>query len=103
MIVYNTEHLKEKTTTTTKQNRDEHFQKAEVVNFYLIHHRCRGDKLENTEKFYKVIKKINFIKYPADHKQAALSAANRCEKSDLWILGYLIIEHFKKLYLKLSF
>ena len=64
-----------------KQNRDEHFQKAEIVNFDLFHHRYRGDKLENTEKFYETIKKSNFTKYPADHKQAALSAANRCERS----------------------
>ena len=36
-------------------------------------------------------------KYPADHKQAALSAANRCLRSDLWMQRDLIRKHLKTL------
>ena len=30
-----------------------YFENVQVINFYIIHHLCRGDKLQNLEKYYK--------------------------------------------------
>lgn len=30
-----------------------YFENVQVINFDIIHHLCRGDKLQNLEKYYK--------------------------------------------------
>ena len=51
-----------------KENRDKHFKNAEIVNFDIINHRCRGDPLQNSEKYYKTITKKDFKHYPNEEK-----------------------------------
>ena len=36
---------------------DAHFKNAQVVNFDIIHHECRGDPLKGNYKDYKTIEK----------------------------------------------
>lgn len=41
------------------ENPDRYFKNKEVVIFDLIHHKCRGDPLKNTDKEYKTVKESN--------------------------------------------
>ena len=34
-----------------KENREEHFKNAEIVNFNIINYCCRGDPLQNSKKY----------------------------------------------------
>ena len=67
------------------ENRDEHFLNTEVVNFDVMHHRCRGDPMKNDVKHYKTIKKDDFKKYPSQESKRALSSASRLRRKDLLI------------------
>ena len=40
-----------------EENRDENFKNVEITNFDTINHRCRGDPLQNSKKYYKTITK----------------------------------------------
>ena len=55
------------------ENPDRYFKNKEVVNFDLIHHKCRGDPLKNTDKEYKTVKESNFQNYlKKDEKKPCL-------------------------------
>ena len=66
-----------------KENRDKHFKNAEIINFVIINHRCRGDPLQNSEKYYKTITKKDFKHYSNEEKKPTLSAAKRTSCSNL--------------------
>ena len=51
-----------------KENREEHLQNLEVVNFDLIHKRCRKTPLTNPESFYKTVKKTDVKNFPKNEK-----------------------------------
>ena len=40
------------------ENMDNHFLNAKIVNFDIIHHEYRGDKLKNPKIYYETICKI---------------------------------------------
>lgn len=42
---------------------DGYFKNAKIINFDIIHHVCRGDKLQNPEKYYKAIRNKDFNNY----------------------------------------
>ena len=65
-----------------ESNLDEHFQKAEVINFDIINHCCRGHHLQNSEKFHKTIKTNNLKDFPKKEKMKTLSVVNRTSHSD---------------------
>ena len=44
---------------------DSHFKKKEVINFDLIHHRCRSDPLKNSEEDHKTIVSEDLQNYPS--------------------------------------
>ena len=50
------------------QNSDENFTNVEVINFDIIHNRCRGDSLENSVQNYEAIVGDNFEFYPQKEK-----------------------------------
>ena len=62
-----------------KDNLDRYFKKAQVVNFDIIHHECRGDKLQGTYKGYRMIEKSNLKDYPKEESKTVLSAAESKE------------------------
>ena len=84
-----------------EENRDENFKNVEITNFDTINHRCRGDPLQNSKKYYKTITKkkkketVNIILIKK--KKLDLSAPNRTSRSDLWIQRDLIIDYLKTL------
>ena len=60
-----------------KDNSKEYFKKAKVINFDVINHQCRGDKLQRTEKEFKTIDKRDLKDYPENESKEDLSAVFR--------------------------
>ena len=76
--------LKEMTYNEIIENFDYHFKNCYVTNFDLIHHECRGDKLEFSRNFYETIfydkVKENLSE---ENKEKFLSAAIKSEREDV--------------------
>ena len=73
-----------------------HFQNCYLINFDLIHHECRGDKLLHSRKFYETIynKKINEEITNNYLKDRFISSAIKCERNDVVFEKKVINEHF---------
>ena len=76
---------------------DFHFENCYITNFDLIHHECRGDKLQFSRKFYETIF-YDSVKKNLDeiNQERFLSSAIKSERSNVNIEKKLIIEHFKR-------
>ena len=76
---------------------DFHFENCYITNFDLIHHKCRGDKLQFSRKFYETIF-YDSVKKNLDeiNQEKFLSSAIKSERSNVNIEKKLIIEHFKR-------
>ena len=72
------------------------FRKAKVIDFDVINHQCRGDKLQRTEKEYKTIDKTDLKDYPEKESKKNLSAVFRNKRDNLWVKRDLMLEYFKK-------
>ena len=72
------------------------FRKAKVIDFDVINHQCRGDKLQRTEKEYKTIDKTDLKDYPEKESKKILSAVFRNKRDNLWVKRDLMLEYFKK-------
>ena len=90
--------LKKMTYDEIIEDFDYHFKNCYVTNFDLIHHECRGDKLNFSRKFYETIfynkVKENLSK---ENQEKFLSSAIKSERGDVNIERKLMIEHFKKI------
>ena len=64
---------------------DEHFQKAKIINFDVIHHERKGDELEYSKKFYQTIENKDFKDYDNNIKEEALTSAIKSERKDIFI------------------
>lgn len=74
-----------------------YFRDKRVVNFDIIYHECRGDKLDKSYKHYKTINQKELKKYPENEKNKVLSEGFRSiKRDDLWIQRDLMLEYFKK-------
>ena len=78
-------------------NFDEHFKNCYITNFDLIHHECRGDKLDHSTKFYETVfhNQMNENLNEEDREKFCTSAI-KSERSDLHLEKKVINEHFKK-------
>ena len=76
---------------------DFHFENCYITNFDLIHHECRGDKLQFSRKFYETLF-YDSVKKNLDeiNQEKFLSSAIKSERSNVNIEKKLIIEHFKR-------
>ena len=68
------------------ENADEHFQKAKIINFDIIHHKCRGDELEYSKKFYQTIENKDFKNYDNNVKEEVLTSAIKSERKDICLI-----------------
>ena len=75
---------------------DFYFKNKKVINFNMIHHRCRGNPLKKTVKEYKKVCSNDFKNYPKDEKNKVLFSIFRNKRDDLWVKRDLMIEHLKK-------
>ena len=73
------------------------FENCYITNFDLIHHECRGDKLQFSRKFCETIF-YDSVKKNLDeiNQEKFLSSAIKSERSNVNIEKKLIIEHFKR-------
>ena len=78
------------------ENPDRHFKNKEVVNFDLIHHKCRGDPLKNTYKEYKTVKESNFENYLKKDEKKVLSSIFCNKRNNLWVQKEHMIKHFRE-------
>ena len=81
---------------TMRGDPDQHFHNVKVVNFDIIHHDYRGDKLIGNYKDYKKIKNEDLNCYPKGETEVVLPAAFRKQRDDLWVKRDLMIKYFKK-------
>ena len=79
------------------ENKDQYLKNVEVVNFDMIHNRCSGIPLQNSETFYKTAKEKDLKKFPKKKKNDTFAAIARCSRTDLYAQGDLMIECFKTL------
>ena len=64
-------------------NMDSHFIRAKIVNFDLIHHKCRGDKLSYLKYFREKIENKDFQNYEPEVKAEAVASAVRSREEDV--------------------
>lgn len=62
---------------------DFYFKNKKVINFNMIHHRCRGNPLKKKVKEYKTVYSNDFKNYPKDEKNKVLSSIFRNKRDDL--------------------
>ena len=80
-----------------EKDRDLYLKNACITNFDIIHHECRGGKLEKTYREHKTVCKKSFDKMPLLDEQKALGACFRSERKDLHVKRKLMIAYFKSL------
>ena len=92
-------HLKQVDYNKILSDPDEYFSKVEFINFDLIHHQCRGDKLQNSKKYYETIyqKKVNQNLLTESDKHIFVSSAQRCERDNVQIENCLQFENIKRI------
>ena len=76
---------------------DSHFKTAQVANFDIIHHECRGDPLEGSYKEYQIANKKDMDKHSSNSKKKIVNSAIRCDKKDVLIDKKVPLDHFKNL------
>ena len=80
------------------ENPDQSFQNTKIVNFNIIHHECRGDKLTNSYEHYQTVFKHDFENYIKKDKETVLSSALRNQdklKQSIYFEKNLVLKHFK--------
>ena len=86
--------LQEMTFNEIVEDPKRHFDNVFVNNFDLIHHECRGDPLQFSERFYKTINtdQLKQIDYPKRYEFVA--AAIRSQRDDVHLQKQMIKEHW---------
>ena len=81
---------------------DSYFENVKLINFDIVHHECRGGKLQNPERYYKLIRNKDFENYEQHVQNNALSSAIKYERVDIHF-DFLLLSNIlmKKLLLKM--
>ena len=80
------------------KNTDQSFKKTKIGNFDIIHHQCRGDKMEHSESYYQTIFKKNLEKHKKQDKKIFVLSALRNQKElqqEIFCEKKLVSEHFQ--------
>ena len=77
-----------------KRNRDAYINETKILNFYIIHHICRGDKLEKTIKEHNTVKKERLKQMPPSEKYAAVAACFRSSNKNIIVERSIAKEYF---------
>ena len=77
------------------KNKKEYFRKAEIINFDIINHRCRGDPLKNSIKYYQTIHQDDLELAKEEDKDDFISESIKSKKEDLYIEKDIINKHFQ--------
>ena len=77
-------------------NTDKYFEKVNIINFDLLHHRCRGDIL-----FKLYLKKRSTLNLIINYKKMVFfSSAQRCECEDVYFEKDSQKDHFNRTFVK---
>ena len=76
---------------------DEHFKKAEIVNFNIIYHKCIDDLLLKDLKTYQSVHKKDLLGYNQKQKKNFISSAFGYELKDISAEKKITYKHFKSL------
>ena len=74
---------------------DSHFSKAKVINFDIIHHQCRGNKLEKPEQYYQTIHDKDFVNYENHVRNETILTAIKSEGDDIHFEHGFLKQHIK--------
>ena len=77
-----------------KKNRDGYINETKILNFDIIHHMCRGDKLEKTIKEHNTVKKERLKQMPPSEKYAAVAACFRSSNKNIIMERSIAKEYF---------
>ena len=77
---------------------DGHFKRCYITNFDLIHHNCRGDKLNFSKRFYQTVdskelrENLNF-----EQQINFVEAGIKSERDDIYFEKKIYKDHFKRI------
>ena len=86
--------LKEMTFNEIVENPQKHFKDVYVTNFDLIHHECRGDPLNYSQKFYKTIYADQLKQMNCIEKSKFVAAAITSRRDDVYLNKMVLRQHF---------
>ena len=75
---------------------DSYLNNAQVINFDIIHYVCRGDKLQNPEKYYKTIRNKGINNYEQYIQSNAISSAIKPERDDIHFEHKVLSDYFQE-------
>ena len=76
---------------------DGHFKNCYITNFDLIHHECRGDKLNFSKKFYQTVYSKELRENLNLRQQKNFVASGiKSERNDLYFEKKIYIDHFER-------
>ena len=78
-----------------QKNKKEYFIQANVINFDIIHHRCRGDPLQHSISYYETIYKENLLRAKEEDRDEFIGEAIKSKRKDLHLNNDILNEHFK--------
>ena len=81
-----------------EEDKDQYLKNINIINFDIIHNRCRNEPLENSIKNYKTVSTKDLKQMPLADKDAALAACFRSERKDIFIEKSLRDEYFSTWY-----
>ena len=82
-----------------KENSDNYMKNIRIINFDLIHHQCRGDKLQHSEECYQTIFEKNLLKHKKEDKKVIVDSALRTQKDlqqPIYFEKKVVKDHFSK-------
>ena len=77
------------------KNKEEYFENAKIVNFNIIHNKCRNDPLEKTIEYYQTIKKDDLKYVKKNDKEEFIAAAIRSKRDDVNVARDVLFQHFR--------
>ena len=77
------------------ENKKEYFMKANIINFDIINHQCRGDPLQHNISYYQTIQKKDLERAREEDQDNFISEAIKSKREDLNINKDVINYHFR--------
>ena len=76
------------------ENRTDYINNTNLINFNIIHHRCRGDKLEKTIKDYNTVDNSHLKYQPSEDKFQSVAACFRSTNKNINVDETVAVNYF---------
>ena len=80
-----------------EENPDKYMKNVKIINFDLIHHQCRGDRLQHSEEHYQTIFEKNLVRHKKEDKKLIAGSGLRTQKElqqPIYFEKKVIKDHF---------